>query len=152
MKNNKNEENVRSPDPIIKETLIPNFQTDLNVVPDPDSELLLNKIIKMSMDEFELYNKNEDQKLEQIINEETEERLNKYENIKKKVKHLSVIDKKLEPIYVNLLSIIEMYEQGYIINYELKKEEHKQIFNILRTIRLTKKELDTLHDLLVYTD
>jgi hypothetical protein len=145
---NKDEDkDIRNPDPIIRETLLTNNIFDNYFESNSDDEY--NRIIEFSKIEFERQNDIQEQELTKLMKEEKDERLQKFVKVKQTITKLSSIDKKNAQIYETILTVIQMYEECIITIYELTADEHERFFTLLKTIRLTKQELDSLRHLLV---
>jgi len=145
-------DNIRPPDQVTTDTLCPNLYYFGN---DNDNDLSddeLNKMIEFSKLEFDLLVAEEEQKLIKIIKAEANERLQKFESIKQKIKKLAIYDKSKTNIYDNILSIVELYENGFVTSYTLTKEEYTQIFAILNSVRITDSEMESLRTLFVSED
>lgn len=140
-------EDIRIPDPIIKETLITNNNFNNYYETNLDDEY--NRIIELSKIEFERQAIIEEQELSKLMKREKDERLLKFVNVKQTITKLSSIDKNNAQIYETILTVIQMYEEGHITIYELTVDEYQRFFSLLKTIRLTKQELDSLRHLLV---
>jgi len=145
--NKDEDEDIRNPDPIIKETLI--TKNNFNNYYETNSEDEYNRIIELSKIEFERQAIIEEQELIKLMKEEKDERLQKFVNVKQIITKLSSIDKNNAQIYETILTVIQMYEEGIITNYDLTVDEYHRFFSLLKTIRLTKQELDSLRHLLV---
>ena len=165
MDNNDNDDNIRQPDKVIKEKLIDNddlYNDDLyndeynsifNDINKNDINNIMNKEIEetlqLSKREFEsMYEKQEKQILE-IIENERKERIHQFTYIKEKLNKIKSFDKENFSIFETIFTIIEMYENGYIVKYELDKNSYYEIFNLIDNIRLTNKDKEILHKLFV---
>jgi hypothetical protein len=128
---------IRPPDQVKTERLLHN-----NI----DNEL--NLALELSKNEFNLLQERQEQQVNEILQEMTEKRCAQCITIKPKLTKLGLIDKPNSRVYSSLLSIIQLYEEGLITKYSLCKEEYDKMFNILKTIRLTNDELNTLSELI----
>ncbi len=144
-------ETIRSPDPIVRETLLTNNYSNNynNNYFESNSDDEYNRIIELSKIEFERQSDIEEQELIKLMKREKDERIQKFVCVKQIITKLSSMDKKNAQVYETILTVIQMYEDGIITKYELSAEEHSRFFSLLKTIRLTKQELDALHHLLV---
>lgn len=144
MSNNlKKNDNIRNPDPIKMDKLIDDFVEPLF----EDNQL--KEILELSQNEFNNLQDVYEKKIINSLIEETKERSMRFTNIKQKLNKMLVFDKENRDIYENMLSIIEFYIEGYITQYKSNSKEFKQIFDILKTIRLTNEELKCLQNLIV---
>jgi len=143
-------DDIRLPDPIKKEKLIENDFDEEYINPIWSSEdEELNKIIELSKNEYNLF-QNEQDKI--VIQETTKQHSLKFDSIKNKLNKILIFDKINSTKYENILSIITLYEEGYINKYNSTKEEINGLLNLLKTIRLTKEELESIIDLFVYEE
>lgn len=143
-----NDDFVREPDTIKKEQLITNSNNDHNYSADDE----LNAVLALSKNEFELFQQKEEQMAFEMIDQIKKDRLKQFETVKHKLNKLCTIDKKNNHVYTNILSIIELYEEGLITVYSLNKEECNVIYTILKSIRLTNEELLSLQKLIIYEE
>ena len=142
MSNDNNNDNIRKPDPIIRDKLI-----DQPFVLSEDDQL--KQILEFSKNEF---NDSQDIYEKKLIDkqlEETKERSNQCISIKQKLNKMLVFDKENKQVYETILSIIEFYIEGYITQYKMNKEEFDKTFMILKTIRLTNGEFIYLQKLII---
>ena len=134
---------IRGPDPVITETLIDdtNYLNNDNNNNDND----FDRIMKLSIEEFEL---NEEKKIQEMIVNNRYENVKKYNDIKQRLQKVKSYDTINKDIYSTIISIIELYEANFIDTYVLDETSYNNIFALLKTIRLTKEELDLLHALI----
>jgi hypothetical protein len=153
--------NIRSPDPVKKEKLIDNNNYDYDYDYDykytnPNTQNYddeLNKAIELSKNEFELFQEEQEKHILDIIQKEKEERIQKFKTIKQKLNKILLFDRLNSGKYELILSIIEIYEQGYIDEYKsTTKEEFNDFFNLLKTIRLTNEEMDSIKKIIVHKE
>lgn len=142
LKNNNNH-NIRNPDPIKIDKLIDGNIEQLC----EDSQFY--EILELSKNEFNNLQDIHEKKVIESLIEESKERSIQFTNIKQKLNKMLVFDKKNRDVYENILSIIEFYIEGYITRYKSNSNEFKQIFDILKTIRLTNVELHHLENLII---
>ena len=160
--NNEQNENIRAPDPVIRETLLGstsnNYGYNINHVNnnyydsiydfEEDDCVFFEDILKQSMEEYE-----KDQLKRHIQNELLEkERLEKKlicNSITQKISRVKGHDTSNQEIYETILSIIEMYELEHIINFVVQQYHHEKIFKILSSIRLTSDEMQFLRNLII---
>jgi hypothetical protein len=145
---------VRDPDPVIKERLVDygdiNDFSNYNYnyqKPDIDKDIDedIDRILKQSLLDFELA---EEQKIKDLIALERAERLQKYSNIKKRLQKVQGFDVKNKEIYNTIITIFELYETDFIDTYALDADSYNNVFRLLSTIRLTKEDLELLHELI----
>ena len=101
--------------------------------------------MKQSIEEFELA---EEQKVQEMIAIERSTIAKKYNDIKQRLQKVQSYDTINKDIYSTIISIIELYEANFIDTYVLDETSYNNIFALLKTIRLTKEELDLLHALI----
>jgi len=140
------DDEIRSPDPVIKERLIePIYNNDnYNFVSTSDADL--DQILKQSLAEFEL---NETQKVQEMIALERSTIAKKYNDIKQKLQKVQSFDATNKDTYSTVISIIELYEADFVDTYTLDETSYNNVFKLLKTVRLTKEELDLLAALIV---
>ena len=147
-------EEVRQPDPVIKERLCePNYNANYytehdnheekNFVSATDDDI--NKILKQSLEEFELA---EEQRIKELILKERNDRVKKYNHIKQKLQKVQGFDRTNKEIYNIIISIFELYESNLIDSYALDQNDYVNVFKLLETIRLTKEEMDLIQELI----
>jgi hypothetical protein len=145
--NDINDDIIRPPDPIINEQLLDNDYnyelinqnitniTNTTNYDDPSSYTdELNKALELSKREFK---------------DEEDNRKNEFKSIKLKLNKILLFDRPNIFNYELILSIIELYEQCYINEYKSLNKEFNDIFNVLKTIRLTKEELSSIKKIIV---
>lgn len=148
-----NDDYIRPPDSVKKERLIgsdnefddiQNTQTnyDFNSLSDID----FNQILKQSLEDFEL---EEDQKIRDMIAKERKEQTERYVSIRNKLQKIQNYDVANKEMYNTIISIIEMFEMEYLDTYALDETSYKNIFKLLKSIRLTKEEIVLLESLIV---
>lgn len=140
---------VRPPDPVIRERLVDygdndafaNYNYSYQKTDDD-----IDRILKESLEEFELA---EDQKIQEMLAIQRSEKAKKYTSIKEKLQKVQSYDILNKDTYSTIISIIELYEADFIESYFLDETSYNNIFKLLRTIRLTKEDLDLLGSLFV---
>jgi hypothetical protein len=146
--NDINDDNIRPPDPIINEQLLDNDNdydyelinqnitntTNITNYDHPSYNDELNKALELSKREFK---------------DEEDNRKNEFKSIKLKLNKILLFDRPNIFNYELILSIIELYEQCYINEYKSLNKEFNDIFNVLKTIRLTKAELSSIKKIIV---
>jgi hypothetical protein len=143
-------DNVRDPDPVIRERLVDygdnnDFSNYNYHYQKPDMDEDTDRILKQSLLDFELA---EEQKIKDLIALERAERLQKYSNIKKRLQKVQGFDVKNKEIYNTIITIFELYETDFIDTYALDADSYNNVFRLLSTIRLTKEDLELLHELI----
>ena len=149
---NDNDNNiVRPPDPVIKERLVDygNNNDDFanynyNYLESTSDDI--DRILKESLQEFELA---EEEKVQEMLALERSEKVKKYTSIKERLQKIQGHDLLNKDTYGTIISIIELYEADFIESYLLDETSYKNIFKLLRTIRLTKEDLDLLGSLII---
>jgi hypothetical protein len=159
-------ENIRAPDPVIRETLLGtdnNYDYNINHINsnnvnnnyydsiydfEEDDCVFFEDILKQSIEEYE-----KDQLKRHIQNELLEkERLEKKlicTSISQKINRVKGLDTTNKEVYETVLSIIEMYELDHIINFVAQQNQHEKMFKILNSIRLTLDEMQFLRNLII---
>lgn len=146
--NDIDDDNIRPPDPIINEQLLDNDynyelinQNITNITNTNTTNYIeasyndeLSKALELSKREFK---------------DEEDNRKNEFKSIKLKLNKILLFDRPNIFNYELILSIIELYEQCYINEYKSLNKEFNDIFNVLKTIRLTKEELSSIKKIIV---
>jgi hypothetical protein len=156
--NDINNDDIRPPDPVTNEQLLDNDNdynyelinqniTNINNTANYDElnydetnydESIfnneLNKALELSKNEFK---------------EVEDNRKNEFKSIKLKLNKILLFDRPNIFNYELILSIIELYEQNYINEYKSLNKEFNDIFNVLKTIRLTTEELSSITKIIV---
>lgn len=153
---------VRVPDPVKKEQLIGNSfyeQTPINYKyynhyqnfnNQNFNEEEIEKAIEISKNELYVFQDEEYKKIIELIEKEKEkERITKFQTIRQKLSRMLAIDKQNSNLYVNILTIITLYESGYVTKYTSSKEEVTSFFKLFNSIRLTNEELMSLKQLFI---
>ena len=151
---NKDEDNIRAPDPVKIEKLIDDNYETINENNNPiwsyDQTNELNSVLEMSKNK---YLEEEQKEMEllciKIKEEHHKEKQNKFNTVKIKLNKIIVFDRPNLDYYELVLSIIEMYELGVIPEYKTNLNEYTNIFGLLKTIRLPNDELENLKKLII---
>ncbi len=130
-------DHVRSPDEVKRERLISEIVYDE-----------LEQALETSKNEFKLIQEKEEAEINELIYQLNKKRITQFSTIKEKINKLGLIDKPNIRVYSNILSILQLYEEGFITNYLLDKEEYNKTFSLLKTIRLTNEEFNSLTQLI----
>ena len=109
----------------------------------------LKLILELSKNEYISSQEIEEQKEIDTIIEHSNVELDKYNSIKNKLNKILCFDKQNKEIYELILSIIQLYETGYITTYKSTTKEYNNIFVLLKTIRLTNEEEHSLKYLII---
>lgn len=152
--NDYSNDEIRPPDTVKKEKLIDNnfvFHENNNPLFN-DYDYNLEQILEISKNEFDLVQQKEEEKIIELINHQKKEKLGKFDNIKVQLNKIILFDSLNISIYENILSIIEIYEQNLINEYNVNREEYLKIFNLLKTIRLPKNEVENLKKIIILID
>ena len=142
-----NNDYVRPPEPTKKEKLIDSDYYPFNIDNDNDDNLI--KILKLSKSEFDLMQEEKEKEMLKIISMDREKRLNIFKSIKQQINKILVFDKPNIGTYETILSIIEMYENEYIVTYETDINHYNKIFNTIKSLRTNKDEFDALQRLIL---
>ena len=148
--NDDNDLNIRSPDPVIRERLVDYGNNDdfanynYNYLETNNNDI--DRILKESLEEFELA---EEQKIQEMLAIERSEKAKKYTIIKEKLQKIQGHDLSNKDTYGTIISIIELYEADFIESYFLDETSYNNVFKLLRTIRLSKEDLDLLYSLIM---
>jgi hypothetical protein len=142
--------NIRPPDNPIREILInntnynTNYNTIYNDIYNDEDDYDLQLVITESIKEQEIY----DKKQIEILNK-TKLRFQSFKNILFQIKKISLLDKNILDFYNIVQPIIDLYCAGDIDNYECDKNMYDDIFNTLKTIRITDLEFDLFKNVFV---
>jgi hypothetical protein len=146
---NNNYDNIREPDPSKKEQLIntdDNYEYINPFIQNYDDDL--NKALELSKKEFDLI-QDEEEKLVLDIIKKQQERKNDFKTIKVKLNKILLFDRPNCDKYKLILSIIDLYEETCIAEYKSTEVEFNDIFKLLKSIRLTNQELESLRKLII---
>lgn len=141
-----NEQEIRPPDNTIREILVNDYYYNDNIIPcdydDYDNALQLAFI--ESMKEQEEYEKKRVEMLEK-----TRLRVQAFKDVLLKIKKISMIDTEILKFYNIIEPMIDSYCAGNVDIHECDKAMYDEIFNTLKTIRLTESELQLFKNLFV---
>lgn len=142
-----NNEDIRPPDSVKKDTLIDNeFNRHINNF---DSDYELDKVLELSKHEINMLEEKEEEELMKMFEIEVEERVKTFSDTIKLIKKMLVFDKANNTeIYNLLLSIIEMYQLGYINKYQLDSTSYYEIFHILKGLRMNSEDFILLQNII----
>jgi len=133
------EENIRDPDQPFYDRLI-----DPPSVPDYEEEY--EQAIQQSRIEYETLQKHI---LYELQEKEREERLHKFDGIKKICRRLIAVCEKDRPALELFLYFISLYETDYINQFDAEPEFYYNLFSILETTRISKGDLELCRKLIV---
>lgn len=136
--------NIRAPDKIIKERLIPDNKNDYQ----KQIDYAIQESIKEMCD---IQNNNINYETT-ILNEhkiEKEKRTEKLKDLTLILKKLSVFDKQMTEIYEILKNIIDLYCDQIISVCELDEETYNKIFSSVKSIRNSDKWLEELSKIII---
>jgi hypothetical protein len=142
-------DNIREPDPVKKEQLIDNNNIyDFNpIIQNYDDEL--DKALELSKKEFEFIQDEQEKHVFELIKKEEEDRKNEFKTIKIKLSKILLFDRPNCGKYELILSLIQLYEENCIKEYKSIELEYNDLFKLLKSIRLTNQELESLRKLIV---
>jgi len=138
------EQEIRLPDEVKREQLIPDTRTEYDIE--------MDEALYLSMQELREQNIENDKFEEEIMNSyhsETNERREKFSDLLKNMTKLSKFDKDIKELYDFLYPIIESYCDQYILNYEVDEKTYHKVFKFLGTIRINKNTLETLKTIII---
>ena len=109
----------------------------------------VKKAIEISKHDFDTFQYEEEQKNIEIIEKEKEkERIDQFKSIRQKLNRILAIDKANTRTYEHILTIITLYESGYVTKYNTSEEEVTTFFKLFNSIRLTNEELSSLKQII----
>lgn len=135
-----NSDNIREPDSVKTERLVDdnntgNTTTSIIGIDNYDDEL--NNVLELSKHEFNIIQK-----------QEQENRKNEFKSVRHKLNRLVLFDRRNSEKYELILSIITIYEDACVTEYILSEPEFEGISKLLKTIRLTNQETESLKKLI----
>jgi len=154
---------VREADPVKKEQLLGNafygafeqkplvhqYYNHYQNFNDQNFNDQVKKAIEISKNDFDTFQYEEQQKNIEIIEKEKEkERIDQFKSIRQKLNRISTIDKSNARTYQHILTIITLYETGYVTKYNTSEEEVTTFFKLFNSIRLTNEELSSLKQII----
>lgn len=151
--NNKEDNNENNKDKYINEydnnEYINDYTNDYIKDYKEEDDEQLKLILELSKNEYISSQEIEEQKEIDTIIQHSNVELDKYNSIKNKLNKILCFDKQNKEIYELILSIIQLYETGYITTYQSTAKEYNSIFFLLKTIRLTNDEENSLKSLII---
>ena len=144
MDNFQEDDNIRPPDEVVRETLLEDTRSDF--------EKQLDEAMYLSMQEINQQREINQQYEEQLLKEyadETKRRINLFKNFMSNLTRLSGFDKEVREIYNILDPIIESYCGLYFETCELDGATYDKIFDTLKKIRNDQQAFDTLKTIIL---
>jgi hypothetical protein len=138
------EEEIRPPDEVKREQLIPDSRSEFDIE--------MDKALYLSMQDLREQNIQNDKFEEEIINKfhyETTQRREKFRDLLINMNKLLKFDKDIKELYDFIYPIIEAYCEQYISNYAVDEKTYDKIFKFLGTIRVSKNLLDSLKTIII---
>jgi pyruvate formate-lyase activating enzyme-like uncharacterized protein len=116
---------------------------------DQNFDDLVKKAIEISKHDFDTFQYEEEEKNIKIIEKEKEkERIDQFKSIRQKLNRILAIDKANTRTYEHILTVITLYESGYVTKYNTSEEEVTTFFKLFNSIRLTNEELSSLKQII----
>jgi len=138
------EDNIRSPDEVVREKLLEDTRSDFEKQLDEAMYLSMQEINK----QLDINNQYEEQLLKDYASE-TKKRSNLFKNFIANLTRLCGFDKEVREIYNILDPIIESYCGQIIETCELDGETYDKIFNTLKKIRNDQQVIDILKTIIL---
>jgi hypothetical protein len=138
------EDNIRPPDEVVKETLLEDTRSDF--------EKQLDEAMYLSMQEINEQIEINNEYEEQLINDyilESNRRCEIFKNFLLNLNKVGKFDKKVGEIYYILDPIIDSYCGQYIETCELDGETYDKIFNTLKEIRNDQQAFNLLKTIIL---
>jgi hypothetical protein len=140
----KSEDEIRAPDIVITEQLLPGGNVD--------NEIDITEVLHISQEEYakqkELYDKYEENIIKEF-NFERNKRLEIFKEFLFRINRLGVYDVEVREIYNMIDPIIDAYCNQYIETCELDVETYTKIFTLLKKIRNTQVILPILEKIII---
>ena len=127
------EENIRDPDQPFYDRLIETPNAPIDYADE------LEYALQQSIEEYELQQKYIEAEL---FEKEKQERLYKFDNVKKMCRRLIAISPNDRSTLELFLYFIELYETDYMNTIDVEPAFYKQVFSILETTRLSKEDIE----------
>jgi hypothetical protein len=144
MDNFQEDDNIRPPDEVVRETLIEDTRSDF--------EKQMDEAMYLSMQEMKQQREINEQYEEQLLKnyaDETKRRINLFKNFMANMTKLCRFDNEVREIYNILDPIIESYCDLYFETCELDGGTYDKIFDTLKKIRNDQQALDTLKTIIL---
>lgn len=144
MDNFQEDDNIRPPDEVVRETLLEDTRSDF--------EKQMDEAMYLSMQEMKQQREINEQYEEQLLKnyaDETKRRINLFKNFMANMTKLCRFDNEVREIYNILDPIIESYCDLYFETCELDGGTYDKIFDTLKKIRNDQQALDTLKTIIL---
>lgn len=144
MDNFQEDDNIRPPDEVVRETLLEDTRSDF--------EKQMDEAMYLSMQEMNQQREINQQYEQQLLKnyaDETKRRIDLFKNFMSNLTRLCGFDKEVREIYNILDPIIESYCGQYIETCELDVETYDKIFDTLKKIRNDQQAFDTLKTIIL---
>lgn len=138
------EDNIRPPDEIVRETLLQDNRSDF--------EKQLDEAVYLSMQEINQQREINEQYEEQLLKDfafETKRRTEIFKDFVFNLNKIGRFDKEIRDISDILYPIIDSYCGQCIQTCELDEETYDKIFSIVKKIRVNQDTLDTLKTIIL---
>ena len=158
MDNMEFDDNIRKPDEIKTEQLIPNedtYNSSFNEIYDNDTisnDFEINEAINLSLKDFnerKIMNEEYEKKLMDDFNEEINKRKLQFKELLININKLSKYDKEIKEVYDIIEPIIDAYCSINIDYCELDEETYKHIFKVLYSLRKNKESIEFLRNIII---
>lgn len=144
MDNFQEDDNIRPPDEVVRETLLEDTRSDF--------EKQIDEAMYLSMQEIRQESEINRQYEEQLLKDyadETKRRVNLFKNFMANMTKLSRFDQEVREIYNILDPIIESYCGQYFETCVLDQQTYDKIFDTLKKIRNDQQAFDTLKTIIL---
>lgn len=138
------EDNIRAPDEVIRETLLEDTRSDF--------EKQLDEAMYLSMQEMEQQREINQQYEEQLFknyDDEIKRRIKLFKNFMSNLTRICGFDKEVKEVYDIIDPIIESYCGLYFETCELDGGTYDKIFDTLKKIRNDQQAFDTLKTIIL---
>jgi len=157
--NHPDEEEVRPPDAIVSERLLPHISEDRTEYVNRTehvnrTEEEMKDALYLSIQEFNQQNEIQSNYEEQIIKEfiaEREKRLEVFKDFLFQMHRIAKYDTEVREVYSMIDPILDSYCNQYIQTCELDIETHTKIFNIVKKIRNQQSMIPLLEKIIIPT-
>lgn len=142
--NNFQEDNIRAPDEVVRETLLEDTRSDF--------QKQLDKALDLSIQEMEQQREINQEYEEQLLKnyaDEIKRRINLFKNFMSNLTRLCGFDKEVKEVYDIIDPIIESYCGLYFETCELDGGTYDKIFDTLKKIRNDQQAFDTLKTIIL---
>jgi len=144
MDNFQEDDNIRQPDEVVRETLLEDTRSDF--------EKQLDKAMYLSMQEMEQQREINQQYEEQLFknyDDEIKRRIKLFKNFMSNLTRICGFDKEVKEVYDIIDPIIESYCGLYFETCELDGGTYDKIFDTLKKIRNDQQAFDTLKTIIL---